>query len=143
MKAKDVARQINDAVEQRGICDRWEAVHAMADRDAAALEAARRIETDLLEAALDPATDYLAHLIKALGTDLHERNVVKAASVRAAVLAAEQAWKAFHARLLPLPARYIDPEGFRRTLEKQVPGISALAWSKRAPASTGRAWPFR
>ena len=132
MKAKNAARQINALAREKNLQGRWDAVleQVKAGKPEAELLAAADLLQKEIHAVLEgPSREYLAHLVQSLGTGLKERHTVKTASVRAAVLAAEQAWKAFHARLDPLPARFVAADAFRRTLEHEVPGISMLAWS--------------
>lgn len=142
MKAKDVARSINEAVVEADIQGAWDAI---ADRMRSgesdnALQPAVHAMLETTNDLVAPlATEYLRFLMNRMGQQVKEKNMAKAASLRALLLSTDQAWRSFHSRLDPLAARAVNSDAFRSTVMAETPRLGDLAWP--GPASRGN--PFQ
>lgn len=133
MKAKEVASKVNQVVVDAKLQETWDAIFermkaGASDEDlhvsAAALEAA-------IEANIAPlAANYLGFLLQRLGEEVKDKGMVKTASLRASLLSADQAWRSFHSRLVPLAARAVSPDAFKATVVAKTPRLGDLAWPK-------------
>lgn len=142
MKAKDVAGSINQIVAQKRLQESWDSIFekmkaGASDEDLAG--DALALQQSINESVSPLATDYLGFLLQSVGQQMKDKALVKTASARACVLSADQAWRAFHARLVPVAARAVDPEAFKSTVAAKTPRIAQLTWPP--PPSKGDPFP--
>lgn len=136
MKAKDVAAAVNQAAEAEGILAQWEDVKrrmVAGEPDEALQPATRALVAAALRVTREPAQDYLTFLTKDLGRQLaglHGGGRGKPESLRAAVRAADQAWRGFHGRLNPASRHVLDIGALQHALRTTFPLVHRLGWGE-------------
>ena len=140
MNAKEVAQSINQAAEQAGLGEKWEELKrrilaAQANEELAPFS--RQVLQQALDVTRGPAQAYLTFLSQDLGTKLNAKTGGKAASFKALVISADQAWRAFHHRLNDASKHVIEADALKNALRQSFPGVYAIGWGNVETARVG------
>lgn len=140
MKAKEVAESINHACEQAGLGQQWEELKRrilQGEGDQTLTPFSQKVLQQAIDLSLAPAQAYINYLSQDLGRQLSAKTGGKAASFKALVLSADQAWRAFHNRLNDASKHVIDDDALKAALRQNFPGVYALGWGNVETTSVG------
>lgn len=133
MKAKDVAKSINQAATEAGLDERWaELKKKLVSSEPE--EQVKAFSLEVLRQAQDvtdkPSREYMNYLTKDLGTRLKASSENKGSreTLRALVLAADQAWRAFHHRLNEASGYVVEADALKNGLRSRFAGVYTLGW---------------